>query len=341
MKKSAFFSILLVAALFLSSMAHAKGLELATQLSYPPNNILTKELYEPMAQAISEATGGDMVLHLYSPGNYVPINEEWKNLVSGMLDAGNWMYTASPKDFPWWSAILTPFMSKGGSQSTRFFWAAYENIPEVQAEVDKVGVPLLIYGPADYAFYSIKAPIRSPADLKGKRVIVLMDSDIQMVQAMGATPVFLQSTEAYVGLQRGMGEALLTAYPYAYSLRLQELAHYVTTIPLIYSPMFFSINRELWEDMTDAQRAALNAYAGLEASLKAAELLTQNQQTAMDAFREAGAEFITLSDEEIAAFRQQIEPLFQEYYIPWLQSLGLQEPEKVLQRLRALSDTIR
>ena len=76
-------------------------------------------------------------------------------------------------------------------------------MPELKAELDQNNIMYL--GPVcaiSYGFWT-KRPVRSIADLKGKKIMATGEHSLLM-KSFGAVPVSMVSTEAYPAMEKGI-----------------------------------------------------------------------------------------------------------------------------------------
>ena len=334
-------AVLILAALCAPSSALAAPMELTFQAGYSATQTTSQEVLIPWAESFAQNPDSDLKVNFFAAEAIVGIAETGAAMENGMVDIAHFAPMFAPKQIPLAFALSAPFMTTSARQGTELMWKMYETMPEFKKEIDEVGILLAMWYPGTYGFASVNEPINSPEDLRGKRVITAAPSDTKLLEAWGAIPVVTSAGDVYVGLQRGMGEVFFGAIPYMKGLRVHEVAKYCTPVPASGSAMVLMANKDLWEDLSDAQRAQLTESTGIEFSRKAAASLDGDVADCKRLFAEGGCQIVELSQEQIDAFRKALDPSLRAYWIESIASAGVKgNPEQVLDELYALSASI-
>ncbi len=158
------------------------------------------------------------------------------------------------------------------------------------------------------SFYTVKNPIRVPADLKGLKIRT-MDSQmaIDMMKALGGSATVMGYSDVYTGLQQGVidgAENNVTA------LRDHgEVAKFYSFDEHTRIPDIIVISSTVWNQMSDAQKEIIKT---------SAKEATENYKTSWAAFEEEvlnnavqnfGVELIR--DVDIAAFQEAVQPVYE------------------------------
>ncbi len=329
-----------LALLFAGSAAQAAEFEMSFQSVYPPAQTANIDILVPWAESFAKDSGGKYVVNFFPTSAIVDTLETFHAVKSGMLDIGGGAPNAFPKEGPNTLLIRLPFAAKNALHGTLLAEKLWEEIPEFRQEFEDVGVTLAYWASASYGMYSVKTPITKPEDLKGKRVLVLSPIDVEDVKAFGGVPVFITVSDAYVGLQRGMGEVLYTAVPYAKGLRIMEVAKYATVIPSVTNLMGMVVNRDAYNDAPEELRQMLQDKSGQEFARSIAKTLDQDLLDAEKEFEAAGCKVIHLTDEQLDAFVTAIQPMIESYWTDYYTSVGMTDSAAKIKRVQELSESI-
>lgn len=289
--------------IFLLLPLQAAAVDFNVQLAYNPNHTLWNSILVPWAQDVAKKSNGTLSLHLLAAGSIVDMNETGPATKDGLIDIGSWTPFAHPKNSPYTFITSIPGFGRSSQQSAKAMQAWMERVPEANAEVEAVGVPLAIWTAALTSIVSITdQPVRRPEDLKGRRVMVITSGlDARIVETWGGIPVLVSVSDLYIGLQRGMADACFGPPPFLKSCRVQELAKSITFVPSITTVMFLSANRETFNELTtEQQNALLQASEGLGDTL--ASGIDRDTLGSLNVFAEAGCEVIQLTPEEQQVF---------------------------------------
>lgn len=338
-----FFALATALAFTCLPRAASAAMELNLQDVYAPSQTQSLDIIKPWADSFAEKTGGAFTVHHFPVGSVVELSEVRTAVKSGMLDMGIWFPAQQPRESPYAYLANLPFLYKSSRHGTELIWRMYEEFPEFRKDLDDVGELLAMWVGASFGFCSIGEPVAAPDDLRGKRVLVLMPGESKTVEALGGTPVFVTPSDAYVGLQRGMGEICFTAMPYMKGLRLMEVAKSVTEMPVSQSLMALSVNREVWNELNDEQRRLLKESTGREFSLRVAASLDRDIDIVNQLFRDQGGEVISLSPDQQKVFADAATSLIDPvsgYWAGHLTDCGIPDAAAWMKKAYALAESI-
>ena len=108
--------------------------------------------------------------------------------------------------------------------------------------------------------------VRSPEDLKGRKIRVPHAVSENWIKAMGGDPVHIAWSETYTALATGLVEGVQTSFSGAYGTGLVELCPYITYVHANQTPYRFIANKDslaaLPADVREAFVGALNGDIG-------------------------------------------------------------------------------
>ena len=169
-----------------------------------------------------------------------------------------------------------------------------------------IGASLFWTGP--YAF-AMRAPMRTLADLKGKKIRVLA-SPFQMEQMtrLGATGVPLTLADVLPALQQGTLDGALGALPVFSALQYQGTAKYMTETSHAYIFSMAVVSRRWFDGLpADLQAAVMTSAQQVRAEVVpwALDFLVAQRK----AWAEKGGEVIRLSDADHAELMAKMRPV--------------------------------
>ena len=157
--------------------------------------------------------------------------------------------------------------------------------------------------------YNSKHAIRTPEDLKGLKIRVQQsDSQVKMIEAMGAVASPMNNGEVYAAVQGGVLDGAENNEVTWDALKQSEIAKYYSYTRHLMIPDYLLISTKTLKAMSEEDRNAL------------LELVPQIQQVANDGFAAfteksiANAESIGCEfndDVDIAAFKERVKPLIE------------------------------
>lgn len=291
-------SLAAAAALMLvSPMASAQELKLAD--FSPPTHFVVDTTYTPMADAISEATGGDVTVKLYMGGELGPgPAEQYNRVIEGVADIAFTLpgYTAS--NFPLTLMAELPGVIEPETGTER-----------IQANIDMLSdeyrrtVLVGLWNNAPNLLLMAEKQVESMDDLAGLNIRVPSRNAGLVVQAWGANPVSMPAPEIYNAMQTGVIDGAMIDATTLRAFRLAEVTSSITMGMDTTTSLFFLImNRDVFADLDEAAQAAIKE-AGREASLNGNKAWLEVADAALSDFAATeGKTVIELSEDEAARF---------------------------------------
>ena len=277
--------------------AKAETLKFANFMA--PTHPYVASTFEPFAKAVEEATKGEVKVQLYNGGELgAGPAEQYARAVDGVADLSISLpgYTAS--NFPLTLVAELPGVL-AEADGTDKLW---NHLDLLKSEYRRT--PLVaLWSSAENILYSAKKPIRTIDDVKGMKIRVPSRNSGLLVEAWGGTPVSMPVSEVYNALQTGVIDAAMIDGTATKAFKLGEVANYVTLgMKTTNSPFFIVMNRDAWQDLSDEQKAAVEA-AGKQASLNGQQSQLKVAASGIEAIAAMpGKEVIRLTPEQAAPF---------------------------------------
>ena len=164
---------------------------------------LAEHVIKPSIEAFNKAANGEMLIDLYFSDQLVPTGELFRALQKGTIDAvqSDDDSMSSPVDIAVFGGYF-PFATRYSLDVPTLFhhYGLNDIWKEAYDEVD--GVTWLSAGAWDPCHFATKEPIRSLADLKGKRVFTFPTAG-KFLSRFGVVPVTLPWEDIEVAVQTG------------------------------------------------------------------------------------------------------------------------------------------
>lgn len=289
---------------------------------------------------IEEKSQGRLQFHIFDNSTLVKADGMFRAVKSGGADIGLLAPAFVAADMPYSFSHDMPFLSSDPLKAGDLMWAMRE-LPEIQAEFQRANAePLWAYSSEKLAFGSLHTPIRSMADLRGKRVLVWQPRQSEEVKGWGGIPVQVPMSDTYVALQRGMGEALYAPAPVFASLKLQEIIKYLTIVPSSFTGMWCPINKDRMASLPEDLQRLIREETGMKATREQCEMTRNALLNDFQTIRAAGVEIIELTPEEIAPWKEANIRALTPYWQDILKRGGEKEPDAWIQKVRNLAATV-
>lgn len=254
--------------------------------------------YDPMIKELEAS--GDWKVKYFQGGALLGAKPTLSGLRDGIADVGMMAMTYFPAEFPRAQVVADMGLSTP-SALVAMFMATEFNLLHCQPCLDEYLAQGVVYtGTYSTSPYTIisKEPIRSTADLNGKKMRVPGSLWSRWAAGVGGIEVNVPSSEMYEGLDKGALDIAIQAPGAMRSYSLWDTAKYLTTLNLgtYHSLSLLSFNQRFWQDLDEAQRKMMldqAARAGVDATM----LYSQSDAEVLAAAAEHGVEVITPSDE--------------------------------------------
>lgn len=283
--------------------AAATELKLAHFMS--PQHPMHQTVMAPLAEAVAEATGGDLTIRIFPAGELGSgPNQQYRRAVTGVADIAFNLPQYTPAAFQRSVLLHVPGLFDSPQQATDKIWDEIDALAPDFAEVE-----LLAFWTNNPAMlFTRNTPVRSLDDVQGMKIRVPDPVSARIVEAWGAVPVSLPATETYNAMSTGIVDATLIGASAVGSYKLQEVTQFATTnVPGSLSTFTLIMNRAAYEGLTDEQRAALDDATGKGLSMKGAEGFEAAGERGISALREADVELIELDDDTVASFQEAMQ----------------------------------
>lgn len=279
--------------------------ELSVATFVPPNHETVTGALAWFEKEITERSGGTLTMKLYPAGQLGagPV-QQYKRAVEGVADITFGIAATTPTLFPKTLLAVPPGKAIDALDSTERMWAVFDQ--HMADEWTDVKV-LAIGNPAGGMIISTR-DVSTIEGMKGAKIVPFASMTTPVIQGMGAVPVQLDTTEHYTALSTGtIDAAISTINNIMPPWNLDEVADYaIVNTPATFNPVFFVMNKERYQSLSDEHRAILDEISGLPFSLELArsfhhaDALALEWKDAQIAAGKLSVEWIVVSDEERA-----------------------------------------
>lgn len=180
------------------------------------------------------------------------------------------------------------------------------------------GVHALGYGQNGFRqITNSRSEIKSPADLAGLKVRIpgiTMYTDLY--RELGTDPTTMTFSEVFTALQQGTIDGQENPIDVIYSSKLQEVQEFITMWNYSYDPLVLGMNKKLYDSMSDEDKELFDRL-GKEAADYQVELAREKEATQIAELEAAGMKFYTPTEEELAQFKEAVQPVYEKYTDIW------------------------
>ena len=176
---------------------------------------------------------------------------------------------------------------------------------------------ILIHADAGLGLQMVDAPVRAPSDLAGKLLRVATRIGVWTAEALGTTPVVTALAKLRRSLSEGLVEGCLLPWGIIPPFDLQELTQYQIEGPdgerFGTGTYQISMNRSAWNALPLDLKQIIRRSAGDAFVREVAAAWREAEDAGIEMAEDAGNELITLTEDEMQAFRDAIAPVTQRW----------------------------
>ncbi len=288
-----------------SATQAAKAEELSVATFVPPNHETVTVSLAWFEKELAERSGGTLTMKLYPAGQLGagPV-QQYKRAVEGVADITFGIASINPTLFPKTLLAVPPGKAVDGLDSTERMWAIFDQYLADEWQEVKL---LALGNPAGGMLIATK-DVSTIEGMRGAKIVPYAAMTSPVIKGMGAVPVQMDPSEHYTALSTGTIDAAVSSINNVMPpWNLDEVSNYaILNVPATFNPVYFVMNKERYEDLSDEHKAVLDEIAGLPFSMELARsfhLADQHALEWVEEQRQAGnlkVEWKTVSAEERA-----------------------------------------
>jgi len=303
-------SVLLGAAVSTSALAADVTLRISLQLP------LTSHLGQNLVMfetEVEKQSNGEIDIEIYDSATLYKDKEVPAAVGAGSIEMGVASLTRYVGDVPAVDIFYQPFLF---DTEEKVKAAVAEGSPirqpidEAIAETGSTVLWWQAYGGA--VLLSKEAPVKSPADMTGKKVRVFGKTLGDFVSATGGAPTLISGSEQYLAYQRGTVDYGMTGISGVKSRKLWEVMDHITVTNHADIEFIVVINTETWNGLSDAHRNVIQT-AARNAEADVRDRMSTIEAEAYTAAQDNGMTIYTPTDAEIATWREASQPVYDSF----------------------------
>lgn len=272
---------------------------------------------EKFAEVLEEESDGRMKLNIFtneqlSGGDPAAGVEQLMNGEKAFSYNSTIIYAGLDERF---GAINAPFLYESYEQADAAIEAsALEAYKNLGAES---GVEVLGFGESGFRQITNNVrPIEEPADLQNLKMRIPGITLFQDIyRELGANPATMNFSEVFTALQQGTIDGQENPLDVTHSSGITDVQKYMTMWNYVYDPLILGMNKDLYDSLSPEDQEIVQ-----KAAAEANELQKQNnrdkEETQLQEMSEA-MEVTELTPDQVEAFRNVMEPLYETYNSKW------------------------
>ena len=266
---------------------------------------------EFFAKKAAELTGGKVKVEVYANSTLYKDKEEMEALQLGAVQ------------------MLAPSLAKFGPLGVKEFevfdlpyiFDNYDDVHKVTqgpagqqllAKLEPKGIKGLAYWDNGLKSFSLNSPIKTPADLKGKKLRIQSSKVLEEeVRALSALPQVMAFSEVYQALQTGVVDGTENPISNLYTQKMHEVQKHLTLTEHGYLGYAVIVNKKFWDGLPADVRKQLDE-AMVQATRYANQIAKVENDQALEAVKKSGKTTVYVpTKEERSAFKKALVPVHQ------------------------------
>ncbi|MFR6187378.1 MAG: TRAP transporter substrate-binding protein [Lawsonibacter sp.] len=167
------------------------------------------------------------------------------------------------------------------------------------------GQPVLSVSPGNEVFMLPSGSKNPEANELYHRVAIAADRVFEYVEAMGASPTPMNSSEVFSALQQGVVDGQENPCSNIYSNKYHEVQKYLTLDGHVFTFVTFVCSKEWFESLTEAEQTAVREGVDI-ATEYMSQACTAEDEAALEAMIAEGLEVTELTEEAKDGFRAAV-----------------------------------
>ena len=178
------------------------------------------------------------------------------------------------------------------------------------AKLEPKGIKGLAFWDNGFKSFSANTPIKTPADLKGKKLRIQSSKVLEeQIRSVGGLPQVMAFSEVYQALQTGVVDGTENPISNLYTQKMHEVQKHLTLTNHGYLGYAVIVNKKFWEGLPAEVRGQLEQ-AMKEATAYANKIAQEENDHALEGVKKSGKTtvYVPTKDEKLA-FKKAMAPV--------------------------------
>lgn len=292
--------------------AQAADVTLRMSLQLPLKSHLGQNL-SLFEKEVEEKSNGAIDVEIYDSAQLYKDKEVPAAVGSGSIESGVASLTRYVGDIPAVDVFYQPFLLSTADKVRAAVAKGSSIRDSIDTAILDTGSTVLwwqAYGGA--IMLSKGGPLKTPADMQGKKVRVFGKTLGDFVTATGGAPTLISGSEQYLAYQRGTVDVGMTGISGVKSRKLWEVMDTVTVTNHADIEFIVVVNTEFWNSLSEEHRSIISAAATMaEADVR--DRVSAIEAEAFAAAESNGMTIYTPTEAELAEWVAASSPVYDAY----------------------------
>ncbi|MBL8487604.1 MAG: TRAP transporter substrate-binding protein [Rhodocyclaceae bacterium] len=183
---------------------------------------------------------------------------------------------------------------------------------QIMDKLEPKGIKGLAYWDNGFKSFSANTPIKTPADVKGKKLRIQSSKVLEeQIRSLGGLPQVMAFSEVYQALQTGVVDGTENPISNLYTQKMHEVQKHLTLTEHGYLGYAVIVNKKFWEGLPGDVRGQLEQAMG-EATKYANSIAREQNDKDLEAVKKSGKTTVySPTKEERMAFKKALVPVHQ------------------------------
>jgi C4-dicarboxylate-binding protein DctP len=295
-----------------SAVSWAADTTLRISLQLPLKSHLGQNLVM-FKEEVEKTSEGKIEVQIYDSAQLYKDKEVPQAVGSGAIEMGVASLTRFVGDVPAVDIFYLPFVFNTEELVRKAVAPGSPVRAPLDAAILETGSRVLwwqAYGGA--ILLSKGAPVKTPADMKNKKVRVFGKTLGAFTEAAGGSPTLISGSEQYLAYQRGTVDIGMTGVSGVKSRKLWEVMDHITVTNHADIEFIVLVNEKFWQGLDEGTRKIISD-AALKAEMAVRDEMSKIEEAAYASAKENGMTVYTPTAEEIAEWRKTAQPVIDGY----------------------------
>ena len=265
---------------------------------------------EQFAADVAEKTNGHVTVQVFGNGQLGTEKEMLEQVVQGVTQGmRGGQFDFSPRLL----MFTLPFLANNRAEVTALLHSDLAKKVCAEAEETTGTVIINLCDAGGFRqFSNSKHAIKTPADLVGLKMRTNGMKTIDMTfYALGANTTPIPYADLYMGLKTAIADGQENPWVNVEGMKFYEVQKYFTEVNYQFHPDPFYVTAEWWNSLPEEFRTIISECATAMGDYND-QLIDQNSDAAKQKIIASGAEVYEPTAEEIAAFQEASQPVYQQ-----------------------------
>lgn len=246
-------------ALAVATGAFAQTVTLKLASFEPPQAPITGAVLTPWAKEVSAASGGTLKIDIYPGGTLgrSPL-QQLKLVQDGVADLTWTVPGYTPGRFDDTQVAELPFLVTDATSGSLAMTKLHQQ--GLLGGFDDL--KLLLIGTVPANNIHSREPVKSLADLKGRKIRAGSSQIAKLVEALGAVPVQLGAPQVAESLSRGVIDASLNEWNFVATFKIDQVVRHHLVVPMGTVAVMVPMLKSKYDALPPQAKAALDKHSG-------------------------------------------------------------------------------